>query len=237
MNWKAAALAHAKADDPREACGLLVVVKGREVYVPCRNLADGAEQFILDPSDFADAEDRGEVIAVVHSHPLTPPQPSQADLVSIEKSGLQWWIVNPKTEAWGGPFQPCGYQAPLVGRTWSWGVTDCWSLARDWWKQEWDLDLPDWERPTTPDQFLADPLFDRYWREAGFRELREDEELQRGDALLMAINCRGLNHVAIYLDEDQQILHHLQSRLSSRDLYGGWFYDVSGRRLRHVSRD
>ena len=212
MTWKKEALLHAKNEDPKESCGVLLNIRGKEKYFPCRNLSMTSHQcFILDPEDYVKADNLGEIIAIIHSHPVTPPAASQADQLACEQSGLKWHIVNPKTEGWGYT-EPKGYKAPLIGREWAWGVSDCWSLVRDWYKEELKIELRDWQRPTTLQDFNNDPMFERCAWRTGFRELRSDEKLKNGDLLFMSILASGLNHVAIFLNGD--VLHHLTDRLS-----------------------
>ena len=139
------ALAHAAKEFPREACGLLVIQKGREVYCPCRNIGVGTDQFVIHPEDYVAAYRQGEIVGVFHSHPNLPPEPSQADRVACEATGLPWSIVSFPAGQWA-QIKPVGYVAPLVGRQWAHGVLDCYALVRDWYAQERGIELPDFER-------------------------------------------------------------------------------------------
>jgi Predicted metal-dependent protease of the PAD1/JAB1 superfamily len=227
--------AHALAEYPRECCGLVIVRKGRERYIPCRNMATTpSDHFVLDPRDYAAASDEGEITAIAHSHPDVPAQPSQADLVQCEESELPWVIVS-VMPCDDGPVaaetrivEPSGYRAPLVGRAWTHGILDCWALCRDWYAAEWNVDLP------------SPPRFDGWWndgvsalyndsalRDANFAPVSASE-LAPGDLILMQIRSKNRvpNHAAIYLG-DGLILHHMHGRLSSRDVYGGYWQEFT----------
>ena len=223
------ALAHAKAQYPRESCGLIVVRKGKASYFECGNLAVGTDQFAIDPKDYARADGRGVIVGVVHSHPNGTPEPSQADLVGCEASQLPWHIVGYPSGQWAS-ITPSGYRAPLVGRQWSHGVLDCYSIIRDWYKETRSIELLDFTR--RDEWWLhGEDLYQANYEKAGFVPV--DEPPIEGDVLLMQVASPVPNHAAIYLS-DGLILHHLQNRLSSRDVYGGYWQKNTTHILRYL---
>ena len=221
--------AHAEREAPREACGLAVVVKGRLRYWPCRNIAGEAE-FAIHPADQAAAEDAGEVVAVCHSHPFTSPEPSEADRVMCERTGLPWLIVNHPTGE-HRIIAPSGYKAPLIGRPFVYGVLDCYTLCRDYYREVCGIELPDYARED--DWWLkGQNLYLDHFAEAGFVEVADGPRAH--DGVLMQVASPVPNHAGV-IDADGYLLHHCHGRLSSRDVYGGYWRKVTVKVLRHRS--
>ncbi|HEY0289886.1 MAG TPA: Mov34/MPN/PAD-1 family protein [Pseudomonas sp.] len=229
---------HAEAVYPAEACGVLIkTVEGRE-YVRCANSATSPrENFEIDKYDLAAAEDRGEVLAYVHSHPDKAPTPSMADRVSCELHELPWAIVG-----WPGGdiewFKPSGFVAPLLGRDFSHGLLDCWAACRDWYAREAGLPLPNFERKDLWwEQKDGPSLYEDNFKAAGFYQV---SDAKRGDMLVLQIptpgrECYFPNHAAIYLGDEPTLIsesspklggsgpfiyHHMPGRLASREIYG-----------------
>jgi proteasome lid subunit RPN8/RPN11 len=84
--------AHAEAESPNEACGLLVLKDGvARRYIPGRNRAASPYRFELDVDPEAwFLEDEGYELAVFHSHLSAPARPSRTD---VENVGL--WAGRP----------------------------------------------------------------------------------------------------------------------------------------------
>jgi proteasome lid subunit RPN8/RPN11 len=84
---------HAAAEEPNEACGLVLLREGiAERYVAGRNAAASPYRFELelDDPEMWFAEDDGYELAVFHSHISAPARPSRTD---VENIGL--WAGKP----------------------------------------------------------------------------------------------------------------------------------------------
>jgi proteasome lid subunit RPN8/RPN11 len=82
---RSALVEHAHAEEPNEACGLIVLRDGvAERYEPARNAAASPFRFELDaPPEVWFLEDEGYELAVFHSHLSSPPRPSRTDVENI----------------------------------------------------------------------------------------------------------------------------------------------------------
>ena len=217
MNWKTNFIKHAKKEAPKEACGLLAIIDGKETFWPCKNLADGNfEFFVLDPDDWAECEDKGEVLGVIHSHPKGAAHPSETDKAACEHIGFPYYIYSIEHDNWQ-LLKPVGWKTPsLIGRTFIWGKHDCWSVVSDWYLEVKNIKLMDWKRPKRIKDFLDNPLFEKGLPITGFKKQPTNNNVQVGDVLLFRSVTGNLDHVAVYIG-DMMILNHNIKALSCRE--------------------
>jgi proteasome lid subunit RPN8/RPN11 len=94
--------AHARAEEPNEACGLVALRDGiAERYIPARNGAASPYRFELEtePENWF-LEDDGYELAVFHSHISSPPRPSRTDVENIGLwEGRPYLILSLRTGA------------------------------------------------------------------------------------------------------------------------------------------
>lgn len=238
--------AHAREKAPQECCGLLLRLGRKLQYLPLHNTAPDPEQdFRISAEDWADAEDRGSVVAVVHSHPGQSAQLSTPDRAAMEATALPWVIIEVREGEPVGHLvhEPNGYQAPLVGRPFHHGVLDCYTLVRDYYQRELGIELPDYEREDGWWDRGQDLYADNF-EGAGFYPV-DPSDLRQGDLIVMQVRSEKANHAGVYLadgvlktEPDHHpvpgaILHHLYGRDSKRDVFGGFWLEAARFYMRH----
>lgn len=211
-----AAFKHAVAEYPNESCGL--IVGGRYRKVPNSHPKPEAD-FHIHPDYWLKW---GEPTGVVHSHPNGPKYPSAADMRAQIETNVPWHIVHVTED---GPIGVAswGDSLPipeLIGREFMHGISDCYTLIRDYYRLERGVTILEFPRD---DEWWNDggDLYSKGFKKAGFKAVPLDR-LQVGDVVLGRVRSPVINHGGIYLGDDL-LLHHLPNRLSRREPIGPWF--------------
>lgn len=253
----AAIHAHARAEYPRESCGLVVrAADGRALYRPCRNVSNEPKSFRIDPEEYLAAAAEGAVIGLAHSHCAVPasatgpaddgpPHPSAADMTGQMASAMPWAIVLVTDRDvsdvvwWGDQLEP----PPLLGREFRHGPSgsdgrgDCGALIRDWFRIERGVTIPDFARD---DAWWDDgrDLYRDNFAAAGFVDLGVKTALtdpRPGDVFLAKLkSVKVPHHGGVYVGGGL-IIHHLPFRLSRRDPVAPWLRHAVTHWLRHVT--
>lgn len=233
----AAASAHASREAPNEACG--VVVCG--AYRPCENVAaDPENQFEISADTLAPLVVSGALEGIIHSHPGGPWHPSKHDMASQIATAVPWAILVPgetgaELACWWGGERPVVFTSEglHVPRAFLHGVSDCYSMIQDYYREMRGVDLDNiprewewWQDPETHGSLYLDNLAGQ-----GFEIVSTDPGAfssiaKPGDAYLMAIRSKVPNHAGIYLGEGL-LLEHMQGNLSHRE--------PIARKLKHIT--
>jgi len=244
--------AHAEQEYPRESCGFIL---GDDEYVPMENIADEPlTNYKIDVVEYLTYSHMG-LRAIIHSHPDGPEYPTKADMesqvrtavpagivpVKVYKGATETVLKAGKTILFGdGTVIP-----PILGRPFRHGVTDCYSLIRDWYKLNFNVVLPVYPREWGWWE-TGENMYEDYFTGAGCRDLEPGEDPQHGDIFLATIRSKGIcNHAGILL-ETGQIVHHLAgslmngydpTALSTRDSGTRWANSIFFKKwVRHESQ-
>lgn len=213
-----AAREHAVESYPNEAVGLVTEAG----YVRCQNISsEPGFKFEIEASELL----RHKTIhALIHSHPDGEIAPSEADMRSQEAMDVPWGILSATADdcteepLWFGDSCPI---PPLEGRMFMHGVTDCYSLVRDYYRVEKGITLPDF--PRDDDWWSAGQnLYEDNFERAGFKKLAGGEDdIVPGDCFLCKFRSNVVNHAGIYVGNGL-ILHHVSGHVSGTSPLNIW---------------
>lgn len=237
-------LDHAAACYPNESCGYIIDRK----YVPCTNVHNNPDkQFKIGYKDVVRCERLGEIEAVVHSHPNGSSKPTTYDLMQMSMGDVPWVIVAyPEIDI--KVYAAKVYKAPLINREYIHGVLDCYSIVRDYYSRELDIQLDNFERQDCWwESASSASLYADNFKSQGFVEV---QDLQRHDVILCRVQpTEHINHALIYLGDDGDltsektevaigehlVLHHPYMRRSRREIYGNVWQERTAIIVRHKS--
>ena len=215
---------HFDTEYPREACGIIGVVKGKKRWFPCKNVAESEEDFILSSEDWFEVKRQADILAIVHNHIDNSNQPSENDVNSCNALGIPYYIFSyPGLEL--NIVEPEKRFNPLVGREYKFGVNDCFEAMRDWLGSE-GIKIP--KRAAFEDDWWLkglDYFTEEIISEWGFKKVKIP---QKNDLLVFAVESSIGNHCGVYLGNDL-FFHHAENRLSCREsLYPFWSKHIIG---------
>ena len=221
---------HAAACYPQECCG---VVTRAGVAVPLDNMAANPNtSFRISPNDYIMYV--CGALFVYHSHPDGKAVFSDADQECFERLQLPLMVVSwPQGDI--RMLGEVGSADSLLGRPFIYGVYDCYSLARDFYKRELGITVPQLTRPRFG--WWESGKLDPFMESLSYCKMTDCDTLLHGDIILFALNgSKVSNHIGIYMG-DNKFMHHGLLTLSNVTEYDQRYRDATTRTLRYADRD
>lgn len=207
---------------PNEAVALLSYNKknGEEEIIFCENVArDKRRYFAIDDNIYIKELLKDNYIIIFHSHCYNKPNYkldnfSPDDIEKSEECGWPFLMFNSSTDKWNYYEPESRSIVDLLNRPFVKGVWSCYTLVKDYYKINYNIDLNYY---FSPDDIKEFDLFDKHFQEEGFEEISL-EKIEKGSLILFKIGrSKFSNHIAVYLG-DNTFLHHPLNKLSRYEI-------------------
>lgn len=198
---------------PNETCGIILKNENKIEAIKCKNHASNKEQkFLISPFDFLKIGNSGEIIGYFHSH-LNSTKFSLIDRIQSEAHHLPSIIYSIQEDLFN-TYIPNNFKNPYIGLEFKIGVSDCFSLFRNFYKNELNIEIVDCYRNEFSFEGNED-LFEKIYEleKDNFVRFYDFNQLKRNDGIIFKMIKDKASHIAIYLGGGQ-ILHHPRNNLS-----------------------
>tara|TARA_B100001029_G_scaffold33036_1_gene24929 strand:- start:7553 stop:8251 length:699 start_codon:yes stop_codon:yes gene_type:complete len=217
---------HFEKEYPREACGVLSVVKGQKQWFPVKNIAEDKNDFIMNSDEYINLMVSTDIIGIVHNHVDSSSEPSETDILACNAMGIPYYIFSyPGMDL--TVLQPEETTIDLYGREYKFGLKDCFEAMRDYLLSQ-KIELP------------KRAMFEESWYDKGLDYFCPEviknwggrpvdlSDIKENDVLIFRVQEEVNNHCGVYLGNDI-FYHHAVNRLSCREnLYPFWYTHLVG---------
>lgn len=196
----------ALANKPDEVCGFVLSNNGEYSVFKCQNISYSKKNHcILNPFDYIRASKLGKIVA--HFHSQEDKNASLLDNINAFNHQIHSIIYSWKFKKFS-LIEPT--LEPYLNKDYESGVSDCYSLVRDYFKKELNIQLNDYNRNEEWWNENPNLIVDNFKKELGIEVNIQD--IKKND--LIVFNIFGVSrHFAIYLGGDF-ILHHPRNEKS-----------------------
>jgi len=218
---------HAKLERPRECCGF--IIDEVKVY-KAKNIAhDNENKFKISPEDYVAASSLGEITAIYHSHPNTEAKFSEYDKFNSINHKITYILYTLKDNSFTQFDPSLSDFNDYIGRSFKIGLSDCYTLMRDFYKNELNINLNNYKRDENWKSYLTE-LFDKKFINEGFQEVTG---LQKYDCILTKDRHKGPScHIAVYLGGGL-MLHQPPNSYSKIEEYSDRHKKITNKIIRH----
>ena len=106
-------------------------------------------------------------------------------------------------------------EPPLLGREFMHGISDCYSLVRDYYWQEKEMILPIYPRSIGWQDRGEDLLSTNEFMRCGFERVLHND-IERGDIILFKIHSKLNNHCGVYVGNDLLLASSAKQAVKAR---------------------